>query len=83
MLSNNLEKLNINYYYYRTCKNINYITNKIKKMYISVTKIILKNVPNSVKLIVFQNKEGNNILNKYISQINVKYKLKNSFLFSN
>ena len=68
LLPNNLEEININCFF-GVGKNINYVTNKIKKIYISLSKRILKNLPNSVKFIVFENKRRNTLLDKYTSRI--------------
>ena len=71
LLSNNLEKININCSYgFNLNKNINYITNKIKKIFVPSSMRILKNLPNSVKLIVFNSKRKN-VLNKFVSQIKI------------
>ena len=70
LLSNNLEKININCYH-GINKNINYITNKIKKVCILDNKIKLKNLVNSVKLIVLQNERGKNILRKFDLRIKI------------
>ena len=76
LLSNNLKKINITCYYgFNLNKNINYITNKIQKICVSNPKNTLKNLPNSVKFIVFGNKKEQKILNKYVSllKISVEY----------
>ena len=70
LLPNNLEKINIEIYF-RVNKNIYYITNKIKKICANGNIIILKNLPNSIKFIVFKSKKKKNILRKFELRIKI------------
>ena len=70
LLPNNLEEICFNCNH-GVNKNINYITNKIKKVCILSSKKILKNLPNSIKFINFDILIDSDVLNKYYSRTEV------------
>ena len=72
LLTNNLDEIRIIHNNEVRNENINYLTNKIKKIRVLNCKKILKNLPNSVKFIVFEFFREKKMLNKYTPRIKVE-----------